>query len=142
MAGHKGTPKSQYNSLSAWAELKNNPAEKVIKKHLEELKKLQIKKLSAEIDFSVNKMVNCHIPMETLRADVEKFIGGNITNCFEKCANISQDQYVLNIVKFGLTIEFAEVPLCQFVPPSPVETEIIDVEIFKLFSKSVIVNST
>ena len=34
----------------------------------------------------------------------------------------------LNIVKFGLTMEFAEVPVCQFVPPlnfSPVETEII-----------------
>ena len=30
MTGHKGTPKSQYNSLSAWAELKNNPAEKAI----------------------------------------------------------------------------------------------------------------
>ena len=39
-------------------------------------------------------------------------------------------------------MEFAEVPLCQFVPPSPVETEIIDAEISKLLSKSVIVNST
>ena len=29
------------------------------------------KKLRAEINFSINKMVNCHIPMETLRADVE-----------------------------------------------------------------------
>ena len=108
----------------------------------EELKEPQIKKLRAEIDFSINNMVSYHIPMETLRAEVEKFKGGNITNCFEKWANITQDQFVLNIVKFGLTMEFAEVPLCQFVPPSPVETEIIDVEIFKLFSKSVIVNST
>ena len=49
--------------------------------------------------------------METLRAEVEKFKGGNITNCFEKWANITQDQFVLNIVKFGLTMEFAEVPL-------------------------------
>ena len=39
-------------------------------------------------------------------------------------------------------MEFAEVPLCQFEPPSPVETEIIDAEISKLLSKSVIVNST
>ena len=38
----------------------------------EELKKPQIKKLGAEIDFSINKMVSCHISMETLRADVEK----------------------------------------------------------------------
>ena len=76
----------------------------------EELKEPQIKKLGAEIDFSINKMVNCHIPMETLRAEVEKFKGGNITNCFEKWANITQDQFVLNIVKFGLTMEFAEVP--------------------------------
>ena len=50
--------------------------------------------------------------METLRGDVEKFKGGNIRNCFEKWANITQDQYVLNIVKFGLTMEFDEVPVC------------------------------
>ena len=82
--------------------------------------------------------------METLRAEVEKFKGRNITNCFEKWANITQDQFVLNIVKFGLTIEFAEVPVCQFVPPlnfPPVETEIIDTENSKLLSKSVIVNT-
>ena len=111
----------------------------------EKLKELRIKKLSAEIDFSINKMVGCHIPMEALRTGVEKFKGGNITNCFEKWANITQDQFVLNIVKFGLTMEFAEVPMCQVVPPlnfSPVETEIIDAEISKLLSKGVIVNTT
>ena len=72
----------------------------------EELKELRIKKLNAEIDFSVNKMVGCHIPMEALRTDVEKFKDGNITNCFEKWANVTQDQFVLNIVKFVLTMEF------------------------------------
>ena len=89
-------------------------------------------------------MVSCHIPMETLRAEVEKFKGRKITNCFEKWTNITQDQFVLNIVKFGLTIEFAEVPVCQFVPPlnfPPVETEIIDTENSKLLSKGVIVNT-
>ena len=50
---------------------------------LEELKEPQIKNLRAEIDFSINKMVSCHIPMETLREEVEKFKDGNITNCFE-----------------------------------------------------------
>ena len=54
--------------------------------------------------------------METLRADIEKSKGGNINN-FEKWANTTQDQFVLNIVKFGLTTELAEVPACQFVPP-------------------------
>ena len=42
-------------------------------------------------------------------------------------------------------MEFAEVPVCQFVPPmnfSPVETEIIDAEISKLLSKGVIANTT
>ena len=42
-------------------------------------------------------------------------------------------------------MEFAEVLVCQFVLPlnfSPVETEIIDAEIFKLLSKGVIVNTT
>ena len=55
--------------------------------------------------------------METLKADVEKFKGGNITNYFEKWANITQGQFVLNIVKFGLTMEFAEGLVFQFVPP-------------------------
>ena len=100
----------------------------------EELKEQQIKKLRAEIDFSINKMVSCHIPVETLRAEVEKCIGGNITNCFEKWTNIKQDQFVLNIVKFGLTMESVEVLVCEFVPSlnfSTVESEIIDAEISK-----------
>ena len=90
-------------------------------------------------------MVSCPIPMEALRADVEKFKGGNIINHFGKWANITQDQFVLNILKFVLTMEFAEVPVFQFVAPlnfSPVETEIIDAEISKLLSKGVIVNTT
>ena len=97
----------------------------------EELKEPQIKKLCVAIDFSINNMVSCHIPMETLRAEVEKFKGGNITNCCEKWANITQDQFVLNIVKFGLTMEFAKAPLCHFVPAlnfSPGDTEIINTE--------------
>ena len=90
-------------------------------------------------------MVSCgHIPMKTLRVDVENFKGGIITNWFEKWANITQDQVVLYIVKFGSTMEFAEVPVCQFVLPlnfSPVKTDIIDAEISKLLSKCVIVNT-
>ena len=42
-------------------------------------------------------------------------------------------------------MEFAEVPVCQFVPPlnfSPVETEIIYLEISKLLSKGVSVDTT
>ena len=47
--------------------------------------------------------------MVTLRVDVEKLKDGNITNCW---ANITQDQFLLHIVKFGLTMEFAEAPVC------------------------------
>ena len=104
----------------------------------EEAKELRIKELRAEIVFSIDKMVSCHIPMATLRADMETFKGGNITNCFEKWPNITQNQFVLNIVQFGLTMEFSEVPVCQFVPPlnfSPVETKIIDSEMSKLLIK-------
>ena len=82
--------------------------------------------------------------METLRLKMQKCKGGNITNCYEKWANITQDQFVLIIVKFCLTMEFAEVLVCQFVPPlnfSSVETEIIDAEISKLFSEGVILNT-
>ena len=37
----------------------------------EELKEFRIKKLRVEIDFSIDKMVSCRIPMTALRADVE-----------------------------------------------------------------------
>ena len=90
-------------------------------------------------------MVTFHIPIPILRGDMEKFKGCNITNCFEKWANITQDQFVFNIVKFGLTMEFAKLSVCHFVPSmnfSPVETEVIDAEICKLVSKSVTVNTT
>ena len=83
--------------------------------------------------------------MATMRADTEKSKDGNIKNCFEKWAIITRDQFVSNIVKLGLTMEFAEVPVCQFVTnlnlPSA-EIEIIDAEISKLLSKDVIVNTT
>ena len=39
----------------------------------EKLKELLIKKLRAEIDFSIVKMGIFHIPTEVLRVDVEKF---------------------------------------------------------------------
>ena len=42
-------------------------------------------------------------------------------------------------------MEFAKVPVCQFVPRlnfSPVETEIIGAEIYKIVSKGVIVSTT
>ena len=102
-------------------------------------------KLHAEIDFSIDKMASCHIQMKNLRAELEKFKGGLITNCFEKWANTTQNQLVLKIVKFGLTMEFAEVLVCQFVPPlnfSPAKTEIVDAGSSKFLSKGVIVNTT
>ena len=55
----------------------------------QQLKELRIKKRRTEMDFSMNKMVSCHIPMETLRADLEKFKGGKITNYFEICTSIT-----------------------------------------------------
>ena len=92
----------------------------------------------------MDKMISFHIPMQTLRTVVEKFNASNITNCFEKWTFITQDQVVLNIVKFVLTMEFAEVPMCQFAPllnSSFVEIEVIDAEISKLVNKGVIVNT-
>ena len=76
--------------------------------------------------------------MATVRADVVKLKRGNTTNCFEQKTNITQDQLVLSIVKFRLTMKFAEVPVCQFVSSlnfSSVETEIIGAEISKLVTK-------
>ena len=94
--------------------------------------------------YSTDKMISGHIPVQTLRADVKIFKGGNIANCFEKWAIITQDQFVLNIVKFPLTMEFAKVPMCQFVTLlnfSFVEIEIIDAEISRLLGKGAIVNT-
>ena len=114
MASHKGTPLTQYNFPKHMGRIEKIAQQKKplqTSETWEELKEPQIKKLHAEIDFSINNMVSYHIPMETLRAEVEKVKGSNITNCFEKWTNITQDQFVLNIVKFGLTMEFAEVPV-------------------------------
>ena len=40
--------------------------------------------------------------MVTLRGDVEKLKGGNITNCFEKWANITREQFVLYILMLDI----------------------------------------
>ena len=92
--------------------------------------------------YSTDKMISCHIPVQTLRADVKIFKGGNIANFFVLI--ITQNQFSLNIVKFPLTMEFAKVAMCQFVPLLNfcfVEIEIIDAEISKLLSKGAIVNT-
>ena len=77
----------------------------------EELKEFWVKKLHVQIGVRTNKIVSCHIAMVTLRVNVEIFKSGSI-NCFEKWANIKQDKFVLYMPKFGLTMEFAEVPVC------------------------------
>ena len=79
--GHPTLPLPKYMSRTEES-IQEKPIQK--SETWEELKERQIKKLRAEIDFSINKMVSCHISMETLRADVEQFKGGNITNCFGK----------------------------------------------------------
>ena len=144
MAGHKGTYLAvQFPNYMGRTE-ETIQQEKPIQKSpqtWQELKGFWIQRLHAEIGFRTNKIVSCHIAMVTLRADVEKFKGSNITNCFEKWANIAQDQFVLYILKFLLIIE---VPVCQFVSSwnfSPAETEMIDAEISKLLSKGVIINT-
>ena len=77
----------------------------------EELKKFYIKKLRAETDFSIDKMVNCRILVTTIGANMEKFMGDNITNCFEKWANIKQDHFALHLENLDLTMEFAELSM-------------------------------
>ena len=99
MASPKGMPQHIFSSTRAELK-KTTQQEKSIQKSTEtweELKELRIKKLRAEVDFSIDKMLTRHIPMATIKADMEKFKGGNITNCFEKWTNITQDQFVLNI---------------------------------------------
>ena len=102
-------------------------------------------KLHAQIEFSIDKMVSCPVPMTELRADAEKIKGSITTNCFEKWASFTQDHFVLHIVKLDLAIKFAEVSVCQCVPPlnfSPSKTKLIDAEISKLPIQDVIGNTT
>ena len=104
----------------------------------EKLKEQWIKKRRVEIDFSIDKMVSCYIRMAT-----QEQAWKNSRSMTQQ--TVTPDQFVLNIVKFDLTMEFAEVPVSQFVPPpnfSPVETQITDAEISKRLSKGVIVNTT
>ena len=79
MAGHKDTPVTiqlpKHMGGTEKTVQQKNPQH--TSETCEELKEPQIKKLCAEIEFSINNMVSYYIPMETLRAEVEKFKGGN-----------------------------------------------------------------
>ena len=105
----------------------------------EELKETEIKKLHAQIDFSTNKMVNCHIPMQTLIAEVEKFKGSNVTNCLEEMG-----KYYTRSVCFKYSQVWFNNGICQNTSVSVCTTpeflsdgKIIDAEISKLVSKGV-----
>ena len=47
-------------------------------------------KFRAEIDFSINNMVSCHIPMDILRQTWKNLRAV----CFKKWANIRQNHFV------------------------------------------------
>ena len=53
-------------------------------------------KFRAEIDFSINNMVSCHIPMEILRQTWKNLRAVKKLRavCFKKWANITQNQFV------------------------------------------------
>ena len=107
----------------------------------EKLKERRIKKLRAEINFSMDNMVSCRIPMATLKADVKKFKRQH-NKLFLKIVKC----YIRPVCfKYSKVWFYPEISVCQFAPPlnlSPVETEIIDVEFPKLLRKGLIISTT
>ena len=73
------------------------------------------------------------------------FIPGNIQNCFAEWASLTDNSYVLDVVQFGLTLDFIDNPdLTLGVPThnfSSAESEIISREVQRLVSLQVIAPS-
>ena len=68
---------------------------------------------------------------------MEQYKGGNIKNYLYNWENITSDPYILQIIKYGLKLEFESMPLKQRhqIHLSFSEMNIIDTEIENLLKK-------
>ena len=77
--------------------------------------------------------------MEDLTEDVENYKGGKIQLHYNEWENLTDDKFILNIVRQGLRLEFVNKPPNQLKFPShcfnKIEEEIIQAEIEILLRK-------
>ena len=90
----------------------------------------------------VNLKNNSHVNISVLQADVLAYRGGNIKNHFDFWQKITADKFILDIVRYGLKLEFKHV-IPEQKSHSPLQfnskkEEAIEIEIQKLLDKSII----
>ena len=72
---------------------------------------------------------------------VECFTAENIHNHLSQWKSVTSDRFIIDIVKTGLKLRFAEEPaqnICHNIPVTKAEKQIISIEIQKLLQKEVI----
>ena len=82
-----------------------------------------------------------HSPIYDLLQKVECFTAGNINNHLSQWRSVTSDLFIIDIVKNGLKLRFAEEPaqnICHNIPITKTEKQIISDEIQKLLQKEVI----
>ena len=84
------------------------------------------------------------ISYEQLKLHMSLYKAGNITNCLGKWQDLTSDRTILDIVEYGLKLDFIDTPpLCKpyQYPVSQQEYIIINAEINKLLDKQVIIET-
>jgi len=73
--------------------------------------KIQTFKYNAKEEREIRLKVieSYYVDVSSLRKDVSNYRGGNIKNYFEEWEKISSDKFILEIIKFGLKLEFKSV---------------------------------
>ena len=82
-----------------------------------------------------------HSPIYDLLQKVEYFTAGNIHNHLSQWKSITSDPFIIDIVKTGLKLRFAEEPaqnICHNNPVTKAEKQIISDEIQKLTKRGYI----
>ena len=81
------------------------------------------------------------VSIHELQLDMRNFSAGNIANCHEQWRQITNDKFILQLVRDGLKIDFTEQPPEYHTSPislQPFEKTVLDNEITKLLAKQVI----
>ena len=81
-----------------------------------------------------------HSPIYDLLQKVESFTAGKIYNYLSQWKSITSDPFIIDIVKSGLKLRFADEPsqkICHNIPITKYEKQIISDEIQKLLQKEV-----
>ena len=83
-------------------------------------------------------MVTHHLLVARFRVEIQFFKAVNIHDHIQNWKNITNNQFILNIIKNGVSMKFQEEPIWQYVPYitfSDTESEIIGMVFAKLLKK-------